>query len=129
MSSNDTIAGSDATDGNAGLALKSVRTLAVCVAMAYSASFSEKSPASSVSAADGAIERLCAPRTATSSYKLLSACASPSTSKKVVYSRWKGGMTSVEPVRTKRKSNSAARIVVDVPSAHCALMASIVPPE
>jgi hypothetical protein len=123
------MAGSDAADGLDGSALKSVFTLTFCDAMTYSASFSANVPASSVSAADGAIVRLVAPSTAFSSYTDPSPITSPSTSKKVVCSRSKAGICSLVPAYTKRKSNSAARIVVGVPSAQLAITRSSTDPE
>jgi hypothetical protein len=80
VSSNATIAGSDASDGVAGLTLKSVGTFTFRLEIAYSASFRGKMPASNVSAAEDAITRLDAPRIAFSSYTLPPSIASPSTS-------------------------------------------------
>ena len=76
----DTIAGSDISGGDAGFALKSVFTFTFCVDIAYSASFRKNVPASIVDAADGAITRSVAPRTAFSSYTLPPSIVSPSTS-------------------------------------------------
>ena len=109
--------------------MKSVFTLTFCVEVAYSASFSAKNPASIVSAADGAIVRLVAPSTAFSSYKLPPLITSPSTSKKVASIRSKAGICSLVPAYTKRKSNSAARIVVGVPSTQLAVTRSSTEPE
>ena len=119
--SNDTIAGNETSGGFAGFALKSVGTFILCVAIAYNASFAANMPASSVSSADGAIERLAAPMIAFSSNTLQPSCVSPSTSKKVVYMRSNAPIGSLVPARTNRKSNSAPRIVVCVPSLHAAL--------
>ena len=127
--SNETIAGSDASDGLAGSALKSVFTLMFCVEIAYIASLYGKTSASSVSSADGAIERLAAPRTAFSSYRLPPLIESPSTSKKVVKSCSNGAICSCVPAWTKMKSNSAPRMVVGVPSTQLAVTGSSSAPE
>lgn len=129
VSSNDTMPGSETADGVAGFALKSVCTLTLCVAIAYNASFAANMPASSVSAADGAIVRSVAPRIAFSSNTLPSSTVSPSTSKKVMNNRSNALIGSIVPDCTNRKSNSAPRIVVGVPSAHDALAESSAAPE
>ena len=128
-SSKVTIAGSDTSDGVTGLTLKSVFTFTFRVEIAYSASFREKMPASSVSSAVGAISRPLAPRTAFSSYTLPPSIESPSTSKKVMCMRSKAGICSLVPVCTKRKSNSAPRNVAGVPSTHSAVAGSSADPE
>lgn len=53
----------------------------------------------------------------------------PSTSKKVVCTAPNGAIGVVVPDCTKLKSNSAARSVVGVPSAHLAVAASSAAPE
>ena len=127
-SAKDTIAGSDTSGGNAGFALKSVFTFTFWVDIAYSASFRWNVPPSIVAAADGAITRSIAPRTAFSSYTLPPSIESPSTSKKVVYRRSNAGVESPVPACTKRKSNSAPRIVVG-PVVHSAVTASSPEPD
>ena len=67
-SSNAAIAGSDAAEGVAGSAVKSVGTFTLSVAIAYSAPDGSSTPPSRVDAA--AIKRYDAPNTDTSSYKL-----------------------------------------------------------
>ena len=123
------IAGSEASDGFAGSAVKSVFTLTLRVEIAYKASLSGNTPASSVSAAEGAIQREVAPSTASSSYTLPPLIESPSTSKTVMYIRMNAGIEMVVPAYTNRKSNSAARIVVGVPSAQDAVTESSCEPE
>jgi hypothetical protein len=127
LRSNVTIAGSDASDGFAGSALKSVGTFTFRVEMAYSASFSGKTPASRC--AKGAIWRLDAPTTASSSYTLPPLITSPSTSKKVVNMRSNAGSCSCEPAYTNLKSNSTALIAVGVPSRQSAVEGSSSAPE
>ena len=78
MTSNDAIAGSDASCGSTGLWLKSVWTFTLFAEIAYSARDGEKAPVSSVD--DGATTRLAAPSTETSSRTLAPRSTSPSTS-------------------------------------------------
>ena len=118
ISSKLTIPGRDTSGGVSGFTVKSVFTFTFRVEIAYCASFKGKVPASSVSAADEAISRLAAPRTAFSSYTLPPPIESPSTSKKVICMRSKAGIGSLTPACTKRKSNSAPRSIEAVPSVH-----------
>ena len=129
VAENETTAGSDTSGGFNGSAEKSVFTLTFWVDIAYSASLYGKMPASNVSTADGAIERLVAPRTAFSSYTLPPLIESPSTSKKVVNIWLNGAICSCVPACTNLKSNSAARMVVGVPSAQLAVTGSSSAPE
>ena len=107
--------------------MKFVLMLMFCVEIAYSASDGKNVPPSKVDV--GAMVRLAAPRIVTNSYTLPPFTTSPSTSKNVVYIEWNGGIDVLVLDRTKRKSNSAARVIVGVPSLQLAVVASSVAPD